>query len=242
MTARAEFRRLHDVRRTPDAVRNGAAVVVRSRAGRPGARIRASSRCWRPPPLNHACVGRTRSAAAPATPGMRKPLRDGRFRVCRRDPFAVIGDAGTAEEAVALVLGLLPTDPEPVIAVSADDHGRDQRREGDREAVAAIEEAQVERCRQAVDLHAVRNVASSSRTALISVRVTSGEPTSTAARAGCACADHVVHRDAFTPRPATARELQRHRHWPDSSNPRSFVTRNTAVDDSGPPISAGAAQ
>ncbi|MFD4553553.1 LexA family protein [Streptomyces sp. NPDC058469] len=41
---------------------------------------------------------------------------------------------------------------------------------------------------------------------------------------------------------ATAWELQRHRRWPDSSNPYFFVTRYTAVDDSGPPISAGVVQ
>ncbi|MFJ9713343.1 tyrosine recombinase XerC [Streptomyces sp. NPDC101234] len=51
--------------------------------------------------------------------------------------------------------------------------------------------------------------------------------------------DHLVYLDAFTLRLATAWELQRHRRWPDSSNPHFFVTRNTAVDDSGPPISAG---
>ncbi|WP_405652952.1 tyrosine recombinase XerC [Streptomyces sp. NBC_00019] len=54
--------------------------------------------------------------------------------------------------------------------------------------------------------------------------------------------DHVIYLDAFTLRLATAWELQRHRRWPDSSNPHLFVTRNTAVDDSGPPISAGVVQ
>lgn len=54
--------------------------------------------------------------------------------------------------------------------------------------------------------------------------------------------DHVFHLDAFTLRLATAWELQRHPRWPDSSNPHFFVTRNTAVDDSGPPISAGVVQ
>ncbi|SOE33506.1 hypothetical protein [Streptomyces sp. OK228] len=54
--------------------------------------------------------------------------------------------------------------------------------------------------------------------------------------------DHVICLDAFTPRLATAWELQRHRRWPDGSNPHFFVTRNTAVDDSGPPISAGVVQ
>jgi hypothetical protein len=43
-------------------------------------------------------------------------------------------------------------------------------------------------------------------------------------------------------RRATAWEVQRHWRWPDSSNPHLFVTRNTAVDDSGPPISAGVVQ
>ncbi|MFK0181817.1 hypothetical protein ACIQVR_38375 [Streptomyces xanthochromogenes] len=54
--------------------------------------------------------------------------------------------------------------------------------------------------------------------------------------------DHVIYLDAFTLRLATAWELQRHRRWPDSSNPHLFVTRNTAVDDSGPSISAGVVQ
>ncbi|MER8062688.1 MULTISPECIES: hypothetical protein [unclassified Streptomyces] len=54
--------------------------------------------------------------------------------------------------------------------------------------------------------------------------------------------DHVIYLDAFTLRLVTAWELQRHRRWPDSSNPRFFVTRNTAVDDSGPSISAGVIQ
>ncbi|GGT03799.1 hypothetical protein GCM10010286_31320 [Streptomyces toxytricini] len=44
------------------------------------------------------------------------------------------------------------------------------------------------------------------------------------------------------PRLVTAWELQRHRRWPDSSNPYSFVTGNTAVDDFDPPISAGVVQ
>ncbi|MFD7048802.1 hypothetical protein ACFWBS_36260 [Streptomyces mirabilis] len=54
--------------------------------------------------------------------------------------------------------------------------------------------------------------------------------------------DHVIYLDAFTLRLATAWELQRHRRWPDSSDPHFFVTRNTAVDDSGPPIGAGVVQ
>ncbi|MGW0315997.1 hypothetical protein [Streptomyces flavidovirens] len=51
--------------------------------------------------------------------------------------------------------------------------------------------------------------------------------------------DHLIYLDTFTLGLATAWELQRHRRWPDGSNPHLFVTRNTAVDDSGPPISAG---
>ncbi|MFG2878753.1 tyrosine recombinase XerC [Streptomyces sp. NPDC048337] len=54
--------------------------------------------------------------------------------------------------------------------------------------------------------------------------------------------DHVIYLDSFTLRLATAWELQRLRRWPDNSNPHLFVTRNTAVDDSGPPISAGTVQ
>ncbi|WP_326708103.1 hypothetical protein OG758_00710 [Streptomyces sp. NBC_01474] len=41
---------------------------------------------------------------------------------------------------------------------------------------------------------------------------------------------------------ATAWEPQRHLRWPDSSNPHLFVNGNTAVDESGPPISAVAVQ
>ncbi|MFI1928686.1 DUF6193 family natural product biosynthesis protein [Streptomyces sp. NPDC020377] len=54
--------------------------------------------------------------------GSIEPLHNGRFTVRRRSPFAVIGEVETAEEAVALVLELLPTGPEPVITASADKH------------------------------------------------------------------------------------------------------------------------
>ncbi|WP_341868300.1 DUF6193 family natural product biosynthesis protein [Streptomyces africanus] len=55
--------------------------------------------------------------------GSIEPLHNGRFKVRRRSPFTLIGEVETAEEAVALVLELLPTDPEPVIAASPDEHG-----------------------------------------------------------------------------------------------------------------------
>ncbi|MEV5879965.1 DUF6193 family natural product biosynthesis protein [Streptomyces sp. NPDC052101] len=54
--------------------------------------------------------------------GSIEPLYNGRFEVRRRSPFAVIGEVETAEEAVALVLELLPTGPEPVITASAGEH------------------------------------------------------------------------------------------------------------------------
>lgn len=54
--------------------------------------------------------------------GSIEPLRNGRFKVFRRKPFAVIGEVGTAEEAVTLVLELLPAGSEPVITASADEH------------------------------------------------------------------------------------------------------------------------
>ncbi|WUA29239.1 DUF6193 family natural product biosynthesis protein [Streptomyces canus] len=54
--------------------------------------------------------------------GSIEPLHNGRFSVRRRSPFAVIGEVGTAEEAVALVLELLPTGPEPVITASPAKH------------------------------------------------------------------------------------------------------------------------
>lgn len=50
------------------------------------------------------------------------PLHNGRFKVRRRSPRAVIGEVETAEQAVALVLELLPIGPEPVITTSADEH------------------------------------------------------------------------------------------------------------------------
>ncbi|CAM5264735.1 hypothetical protein SALBM311S_00289 [Streptomyces alboniger] len=54
--------------------------------------------------------------------GSIEPLHNGRFKVRRRNPFAVIGEVETAEEAVALLLELLPAGPEPVITASADEH------------------------------------------------------------------------------------------------------------------------
>jgi site-specific recombinase XerD len=51
--------------------------------------------------------------------------------------------------------------------------------------------------------------------------------------------DHLLYLDEFTLKLATAWALERRRRWPDSSNPNLFITRNTAVDDSGPPISDG---
>ncbi|MFF3337027.1 hypothetical protein ACFYWX_47360 [Streptomyces sp. NPDC002888] len=51
--------------------------------------------------------------------------------------------------------------------------------------------------------------------------------------------DHLIYLDEFTLKLATAWALERRRRWPDSSNPHLFITRNTAVDDSGPPISDG---
>lgn len=53
--------------------------------------------------------------------GSIEPLHNGRFKVRRHNPFAVIAEVDTAEEAVNLVLELLPTDSEPVITASADD-------------------------------------------------------------------------------------------------------------------------
>lgn len=58
-----------------------------------------------------------------AQAGSIEPLRNGRFRVRRRGPFTVVGEVATAEEAVALVLELLPTGPEPVITADADETG-----------------------------------------------------------------------------------------------------------------------
>ncbi|NUV59136.1 DUF6193 family natural product biosynthesis protein [Streptomyces sp. CAI-85] len=54
--------------------------------------------------------------------GSIEPLYNGRFKICRRSPFAVIGEVETAEEAVALVRELLPTGPEPVSTTSSDEH------------------------------------------------------------------------------------------------------------------------
>ncbi|MFI9243917.1 DUF6193 family natural product biosynthesis protein [Streptomyces sp. NPDC053086] len=53
--------------------------------------------------------------------GSIEPLDNGRFKVRRRDPLAVIGEVDTAEEAVTLVLQLLPTGSEPVITSSEDE-------------------------------------------------------------------------------------------------------------------------
>ncbi|MFE6787877.1 DUF6193 family natural product biosynthesis protein [Streptomyces sp. NPDC057680] len=54
--------------------------------------------------------------------GSIEPLHNGRFKVRRRHPSAVIGDVNTAEEAVTLVLELLPTSSDPVITAFTDEH------------------------------------------------------------------------------------------------------------------------
>ncbi|MFF2025019.1 hypothetical protein ACFVW2_24830 [Streptomyces sp. NPDC058171] len=54
--------------------------------------------------------------------------------------------------------------------------------------------------------------------------------------------DHLLYLDAFTLRLAAVWELHRLRRWPDSANPHFFVIRNSAVDESGPPVSVGAIQ
>jgi hypothetical protein len=53
--------------------------------------------------------------------GCIEPLDNGRFKAGRSSPSAVIGEFGTAEEAVAAVLELLPTGFEPVITASSDE-------------------------------------------------------------------------------------------------------------------------
>jgi hypothetical protein len=44
----------------------------------------------------------------------------GRFKVRRHNPSVVIGEVATAEEAVLLVIELLPINSEPVITAHAD--------------------------------------------------------------------------------------------------------------------------
>jgi hypothetical protein len=53
--------------------------------------------------------------------GSISPLRNGRFTVRRQSPPAVIGEVDTAEEAVTLLVGLLPTGADPVVTLSAED-------------------------------------------------------------------------------------------------------------------------
>uniref|UniRef100_UPI0031D5D5AB DUF6193 family natural product biosynthesis protein n=1 Tax=Streptomyces hawaiiensis TaxID=67305 RepID=UPI0031D5D5AB len=53
--------------------------------------------------------------------GSIEPLHNGRFKVRRRSSSAVIGEVDTAEEAVTLVLELLPDDSDPAVTASADD-------------------------------------------------------------------------------------------------------------------------
>ncbi|MFB7978498.1 DUF6193 family natural product biosynthesis protein [Streptomyces vinaceus] len=53
--------------------------------------------------------------------GSIEPLHNGRFKVSRRNPSAVIGEVDTAEEAVTLVLALLPTGSDPVITASEEE-------------------------------------------------------------------------------------------------------------------------
>jgi hypothetical protein len=52
--------------------------------------------------------------------GSIEPLDNGRFTVRRRKPSAVIGEVDNAEEAVALLLELLPVGFEPVITATSE--------------------------------------------------------------------------------------------------------------------------
>ncbi|MYS21574.1 hypothetical protein GA0115240_132714 [Streptomyces sp. DvalAA-14] len=54
------------------------------------------------------------------------PLSDGRYRVCGPARGTVIGEADTAEQAVAMVVGALPADCGPAVAGTANDL-RDRR-------------------------------------------------------------------------------------------------------------------
>ncbi|MGW1728344.1 DUF6193 family natural product biosynthesis protein [Streptomyces sp. NPDC002306] len=54
--------------------------------------------------------------------GSIEPLHNGRFTVRRHTPYTMTGQTRTAEEAVTLLLELLPTSPEPHITTSADEH------------------------------------------------------------------------------------------------------------------------
>ncbi|MEV7602967.1 DUF6193 family natural product biosynthesis protein [Kitasatospora sp. NPDC089797] len=47
--------------------------------------------------------------------GSIEPLHNGRFTVRRCSPTAVVGEVATAEEAVALVVALLPAGRDPVV-------------------------------------------------------------------------------------------------------------------------------
>jgi hypothetical protein len=53
--------------------------------------------------------------------GSIEPLHNGRFKVRRRNPVAVIGEVDTAAGVVTLVLELLPTGCEPVVTAPADE-------------------------------------------------------------------------------------------------------------------------
>ncbi|GAA1710432.1 hypothetical protein GCM10009745_68050 [Kribbella yunnanensis] len=49
------------------------------------------------------------------------PLRDGRYRVCGPHRGTVVGEADTAEQAIALVVGHMPSDIGPAVVGTADD-------------------------------------------------------------------------------------------------------------------------
>ncbi|WP_145911676.1 DUF6193 family natural product biosynthesis protein [Kitasatospora viridis] len=59
----------------------------------------------------------------PWTPqaGLIEPLHNGRFTVRSCHPSAVVGEVGNAEDAVALLLDLLPADSDPVVTSGQED-------------------------------------------------------------------------------------------------------------------------
>ncbi|MCZ2528185.1 DUF6193 family natural product biosynthesis protein [Streptomyces sp. HB2AG] len=52
------------------------------------------------------------------------PLSDGRYRVCGPSRGTVIGEAGTAAAAIAMVMGSLPANCGPAVAGTANDQGQ----------------------------------------------------------------------------------------------------------------------
>ncbi|MER7849257.1 DUF6193 family natural product biosynthesis protein [Kitasatospora sp. NPDC096077] len=103
--------------RSPRRPYPGVVPLLEAAAAQPG--LRRLSPFTSHYTLRFGCSGTT-DGFGTVLAGSIEPLHDGRFRVRHRS--TVVGEVDTADEAVVLVLEHLPTGPDPVVTVTADEH------------------------------------------------------------------------------------------------------------------------